>query len=95
MRRGLSICKSPRCKDRWHNTNKGMRIKRTMTPAMYGHSRQGINVGEKNGRARLTADEVIEIRNDKYITNIEYARDLRVSPQCVDAARRRVSWRHL
>ncbi len=50
--------------------------------------------GEDASRARLTEADVIRIRTERRF-DVEWAREFGVSAGAVNAARRRVSWKHL
>ncbi len=51
--------------------------------------------GERNGNARLTNAQVIEIRNLIGISNKAIARRFGVSPSVIDKVRTGASWKHL
>lgn len=52
-------------------------------------------IGERAGRARLTAAQVLEIRSRRWGTNIELGKEFGVDPSCISDIMTRKSWKHI
>ena len=86
-------CDNPRCCNPahlWRGTNKdNMLDKKTKNRSGHGAAR-----GEKSGTAKLTAEQVTEIRNSP-LSGSQLSRRYGVARNYIFAIKSRISWRHI
>ena len=92
----MHICDNPKCVEITH-LRIGTHADNVADKCAKGrHGSPGkVNVGERNGLAKLTADKVRMIRAEEGMTLNAIATKYAVGISCVHAIRKRLTWKHI
>lgn len=89
----MHLCDNPSCVNPDH-LMVGTAKENTQDMIAKGRKRVVAPLGERNGKAKLTADLALHIKKSSS-TNAQLARELGLSPNCIRGVRTGRTWKHV